>query len=298
LPSCMNHTLSAVDLSSFIIAKQNFSEPARYLDNDYCTKILFNQGVFEISAANLTCPAYTCAPSNNSACLYFSPSVNTNYLSPCAETSFASSYCPWDNSLQDKYLNVTCSAPPQFLGRLPGDRCFNSLDCLSGVCNKTTCIGQGLNQPCNDTEECDVGMRCKQTCVPLLRIGEQGCETDFDCNINAGCNLEGKTGSCTRLFSLDIGERVNCNSTIGFSNLCKSATCNQTDAGYCTYPPVSHKALPIQCTSDSDCYGVNNNSETVQSVCSCGFNPTGASYCSPLTGDPPGLEFVEMVRPT
>jgi hypothetical protein len=298
LPSCMNHTLSAADLSSFIIAKQNFSEPARYLDNDYCTKVLLNQGVFEISAPDLACPAYTCAASSESACLYFSPSVNTNYLSPCSETSFASSYCPWNNTSQNKYLNVTCADPPLLQGVLPGGRCFYSVSCLSGVCVKTTCIGLSLNQPCNDTIECDVGLRCQQTCIPLLSIGEHGCLTDYDCEINAGCNLEGKTGICTRLFSLDIGAHVNCTDTTGYSNLCKSATCNQTHTGYCTYPPSRTETLPILCHSNSDCSGKNVNNETFQSNCSCGFNPTGASYCSPLTGDSPGLELVKMVGVT
>jgi len=295
--SCMNKTLDAGEYDQYIKAKMALADPARYMDNDYCTMININQGYFDEGPEALACPAYRCSPVSSLACSYYDLSDNANYLTPCSNAT-SENYCDWALFYQERYENITCNEPSKVSGLFPGEPCAEDTNCISGKCEYAICVGLSMGDNCTDTSECDVGMRCSTTCQPLLQIGDFGCYKNPDCNIDAGCYiLPGKTqGECIPYFSLPIGEYVECLNPYGFQSLCRNATCSidEKGNGYCTVPPQNTKGFPALCTTDSDCVGMNSKSESFYSTCECGFNSQGNSYCVPFTGDQPGLDFVAL----
>ena len=52
------------------------------------------------------------------------------------------------------------------------------------------------------------------------------------------------------------------------------------------------RSLPMTCTHFGQCTGKNIQGQSFTSSCTCGYNPSGSSYCNPFIGDAPGISFL------
>ena len=80
----------------------------------------------------------------------------------------------------------TCTADTELL--LPGLYCYDGKQCLSGICENNTCIGNNETSSCRKDEDCHVGLYCSNLqCVPLLKVGEECKGHDSRCVAGSFC---------------------------------------------------------------------------------------------------------------
>jgi hypothetical protein len=243
--------------------------------------------IFTLSQSS-TCSPYKCAPADyKMPSSYCAVSYNrTFFLSPCNSNQF----CDIDSGkCKDSQVKPTLLA-------YPGEKCLKDLDCVFHICANKTCKGLGVDKTCISHEQCDPGLRCHEDrCQKQLDLTASGCYSEFDCINSAGCNhpVNSLIGTCTAYFSVPIGQIVS-DCIAGTSYLCKSAECEPTSLlgnyGKCKVPTASLKNVPVACSDSSECFG-SDGVKKVASMCICGYNPTGSSYCQVFKGDLPGLEF-------
>jgi hypothetical protein len=117
----------------------------------------------------------------------------------------------------------------------------------------------------------------------LFKAGRRGCLTDFDCEVDSGCNF----GECFSYFSLSPGEKLEkCDNF--FSFLCKSSMCDMKKC-------IKNQHLlefPKECTSDADC----KSQDGYFSSCVCGINEMGSSFCLSFPGDQVGKEYLHSLE--
>ena len=167
--------------------------------------------------------------------------------------------------------------------------CRSDMDCIYGT---RRCIGNiceaisGDSSVCISDFDCDVGFYCPvdptagedpyyvQYCKAQLADGDV-CSHDTDCLGTLRCNVD---GTCTALFSKDVGELVS------ESTLCKSGQVGLD--GHCVEAFVSTR-LAQPCESDADC-GTTDVSGSL-SACACrNWWEDGAVACKkciPVFGD-------------
>ena len=248
------------------------------------------------------CAKYACASSSqppavlsSSTCVFYNASSNS-YLSGACDDHY-SKYC------QLQYAaNSTCTLmpEPEPLTSWPGEACLNDTSCLSGNCLGGVCYGVGFNETCENDYDCSPGLFCNNTVCEFLSNLKETCASDYDCLNNAGCNF----GLCTPYLSLGDGTAVDmCND---FANLlCQSTLC-LTDSGtgksYCLGTMTSKAALPASCTNSLTCVSntdpkwTGTNPGVLYSACTCGYNPTGMSYCAAFPGDPVGVTYMTSLK--
>lgn len=242
---------------------------------------------FAVQTFSISCSSYSCPPSgfkftNTSVCTQ--PQNSSFYVQSCLSGLNCN---PASGQCESTETN------PE-LG-YPGDYCTSNSRCSSQSCVSGICQGGKLDSKCSDHHDCNPGLRCAANgvCTNLIQIGSAGCNNDYDCVNNAGCNMTGSTGKCLEYFSQPIGSTVaDCNS--GSSNLCKTAQCSKSpkfgNLGVCKVSVQSVKNLPVACQSNLDCVGTDG-AGTFTGTCSCGYNVNKTAYCLPFPGDLPGLNY-------
>ena len=248
--------------------------------------------VFQASA--LTCPKVKCSTSElpQSTCVKFI--ADTYHIQPCEESKF----CPFELD-----RTVECQEKPEQPQEKSwvGGACEVDSSCEHSSCVGGVCKGKALNETCYLHEECDLGLGCiENVCQPLLKESQIGCTTDFDCEMNLGCNATygNRRGTCVEYFSLYYGTYVSdCSSSS--NSLCSSGYCSKvgeySQVGICKDAPWSNKRLPSKCESSDDCTGENSDS-AVEGYCECGYDPEGSGFCAPLQGDYPGQQYLSVLK--
>jgi hypothetical protein len=185
----------------------------------------------------------------------------------------------------------------------PGEACESSKDCVFGYCLSGVCFGFNQDENCTSHFQCNPGLRCSAgKCKSLLKTGDIGCDSDFDCDGKSGCNKNATTGRCVPFFSLRNDVRVSsCNKQGqgGFSYLCSTGVCLNTNvktaAGICSQAPISAHGNPKECFYNSDCKGYTD-AFNFTGNCICGVNKYAASYCQPFIGDLQGAAFMNSFK--
>jgi hypothetical protein len=300
---CLQQNLGADKIQLFLNNRALTTDTARYQNNDYCTKVIFNSQFFNITPANFGCQLYSCANQTftQNTCITFYESNNNFLINPCNSTS-QYSYCDYTKSNNNKWRNITCGVVPNPPVKYPGDTCANSSECILGNCSNGFCAGISLGNACTSSDLCDVGLYCKSvnyifTCQPLIAAYQSGCGSDYDCVPNSGCNYNsaGPPGVCVPYYSLSLNSEVPCSAS-NLNMLCSTATCYYTGGytGTCALPPKSSSPLPVSCTLNGQCSGTNQNGQSFQGTCTCGYNNQGSSYCTPFIGDSPGQSYTSI----
>lgn len=246
--------------------------------------------------ATATCKTYACKTTSvtipTGSCGV--DSGTTVSLVPCSTTTSISSYC--------NTTSLLCTNTPltPALVNYPGEKCSTQSDCRFGICTSGICKGQALGETCTLHEQCDPGYRCSAggVCVAQLGIGLSGCRSYADCVNWAGCNVTYTTsnGTCTQYASVGNGVTVT-DCVNGWSELCSSGYCTKLGTwfgslGVCSTAPMSVKAVPSNCSVNTDCLGTDGINMMLSS-CKCGFNSAGQSYCMPFIGDPSGVSLIQ-----
>lgn len=251
------------------------------------------------------CATYQCASAttppavlSSATCVYYNVSSNS-YLSGSCKDHYLK-YCDLQYA-----ANSTCTLPPtpEPLQSWPGEACLNDTSCLSGNCLGGVCYGAGFNETCGDDFECSPGLFCNNTvCEFALSTNNplEICTSDFDCLNNAGCN----NGLCVPYLSIAAGSAVQTCSD--FTNLlCQSTLCltdSKTGASYCLGILAAKASGVVPCSSSQTCASLTDstwkgtNPGVLYSACTCGYNPTGASYCAPFPGDPTGQAYLTSLK--
>ena len=246
--------------------------------------------------ATLTCNKYECAPSTmaqtNSTCVQ--AQNGTNYLWIC--TPLESTFC--------NTTSMKCQAKPlvTLAPSWPGEACSTTAPvqpCQFGTCQAGKCKGVLTGGPCTTHDQCDIGLRCNSTgvCAPQVVAGAMGCLSQYDCVNSAECNeTSAASGTCIAYSSLAVGSIVT-DCLGGQSRMCKSSTCKSssifTKIGVCSEAAMSVVAPPQACAKDVDCVG-SNGADFFVSSCNCGYNPTGAAFCSPFMGDAVTVAYINQ----
>jgi hypothetical protein len=83
------------------------------------------------------------------------------------------------------------------------------------------------------------------------------------------------------------------------SDLCSTGWCAKTEIfsskGKCVDAPVSNHKPPLSCKSEYACLGAAKGA-IYDGSCTCGFNPTGESYCTPFLGDTEGQNYINALK--
>ncbi|CAG9318544.1 unnamed protein product [Blepharisma stoltei] len=307
--SCLAQTLTPPEIYNFTQNNLLAQETARYQGNDDCTQAIFNTRYWGVNTNSFTCKAYSCgtgAQWTNEACIAYQEATNHFALKDCP----TGQYCNVAQSQANKWTNATCTTPPTSAPLYPGDPCKVNTDCISGVCStKGLCVGIGWDNQttCADDSQCNPGLYCVEnansvlqfTCQPLIKVGQSGCASEFDCVPNANCNftMNNFPGTCVAYFSAPNGTPVPC-AVSGYSSFCQSGACYNagfSDLGVCAPAPVSQQ-LPNSCVTSNSCMAMNSLGQTFQGTCTCGYNPTGTSYCSAHIGDAPGKAYLTVAK--
>jgi len=251
------------------------------------------------------CASYQCASTasppaflNSATCVFYNAPNNT-YLSGSCKDHYMK-YC----DLQ--YMtNSTCSLMPEPvpLQSWPGEACLNDTSCLAGNCLGGVCYGQGFNETCWNDFDCSPGLFCNNTvCIFALSTNDpiDVCTSDFDCLNNAGCD----NNICVPYMSLEAGTAVQTCSD--FTNLlCQSTLCltdSKSGASFCLDALTAKASGVVTCSSSQTCVSQTDASwkgtqpGVLYSACTCGYNPTGTSYCAPFPGDLAGQAYLTSLK--
>jgi len=250
--------------------------------------LLLVSAALSLTPESLSCPKYACATTLPSgACIYLVN--NTHSLAPCTDP-----LKPYCNTTLSGSVSICQAAPlPAPIKSYVGQFCNTTVTCAFGTCSNEVCVGKAQGKSCTSHNECGVGLYCAGTaCIPVLRVGVEGCKKDEECELKAGCNLlmGSQRGVCEAYFSLGEGAiATDCASSR--SKLCKSGVCKTVEGklakqSYCIAAPTLDGALPLTCTEHANCTGTSRP-WTYPGLCSCGLNPTGTAYCSLFPGDLP-----------
>ena len=263
-----------------------------------------------IAAAGQDCASYSC----KTASINFADDTCLHSPNNPSSSHFYARYCQGGLCMQTTAQNFTCQFVNETVTEvLPGERCDN-YKYVCGYANQTCsvsrqCEGFSFNETCVTNEDCNPGLRCTDSgsdglrCMHLLSDGDSSCHSDFDCQLDSGCNLE--THECMKYFSVGEGQSIDpqlCNLNSHTSMFCENGYCDLGSDGntYCIDLVKSKHAAPNECsfsTADSDCSGESAFSETpLYSTCSCGYGTKGKAYCSPFFGDEVGSIYLARMK--
>lgn len=260
---------------------------------------------FLISISADTCLNYTCEakPIDAGICAWKYDTEDTIHLSICSNNTE-----PICNSPLILSTNITCSAYHAInrVNRYPGEDCNTDEECESeSNCVYHICSGYPIGTRCRNHLQCDIGLYCyDQTRCTAQKLEGEKCRSDQECRNDLGCNIDYTTqkGSCVKYYSIHNGEDVGtCYSSDreAFNSLCSSGVCSLYDKtvssglGVCSENISSQGDLPITCTQNEDCIGIDSKNTTYTGTCTCGIEEDGTSYCELWSGDDPQLEIRE-----
>jgi len=81
--------------------------------------------------------------------------------------------------------------------------------------------------------------------------------------------------------------------------ICSSGFCwGDGTKSMCIPAPISNGQFPLSCGADATCVSTadKQTGATFSQVCSCGFNPTGQSYCNIFYGDKPYINALNGLQ--
>lgn len=293
---CLEEYMSKEDYEAYVEYQDFARNYPLYQENDNCVQVNILNDYYEITAEDLSCPAYSCFGSSlGSVCSAYNQGNNTVELNICATGNMC-------DITADLSTNGTCTQTPQ--NQTPayaGMKCTDSNQCLNSLCREGVCVGTAKGRSCTEAIECDVGLYCstKHLCEPLVAAGSRTpCNDDTDCRLNSGCTYNAmKVGKCTPYFSVPNNFPVFCNST-GFQPLCQSTMCMQSQEGTIgtciPAPSFNISTTPVLCSQDSDCVG-SNGVTSFPGKCRCGYNPEGRRYCDLFPGDTAFTNYTKLL---
>jgi len=239
----------------------------------------------------LECPQFTCKPASlpfaDDTCIYYDNS--TYFLRPCSNGYICPPiYTPGNSTCQ-------LSPIPSLLNTSwPGEPCINNSTCAFGYCENEICVGKHWLENCKSSDECDVGLYCKnKKCWPQLPIYTDGCTYDEECENDAGCFVwaSESIGTCVKYFTLPRHDMVfNCHDYMSY--FCESGTCvgGGGEGKSLCVNKVEARYLGFECDTDSDCPGKNDDWR-FYGQCQCSLSHTGKRYCQPFLGDYDGKNY-------
>lgn len=248
--------------------------------------------IFLITCVSATCPKYGCTEKkvtlSSGACSKYSDS--RYYITPCEDK--VENYCDFSENAES-YCKV-----PEKEYAYPGEKCSEENDCLYSVfgCKNNVCQGAAVDEECADSHMCSPGNYCNSNhkCVQLIKEGQSGCTSDFDCVNTAVCD----NSTCITYSSLSPGTQVySCSK--GRNYACDSNSCGLVNSIYTCLDPYGKKGSnPVSCSSSADC---NSQGDMLynyvsEGVCSCGHNENADKYCDVLPGESEYQSFLEMSK--
>jgi hypothetical protein len=235
-----------------------------------------------------TCYEFSCENSvlnsTDDKCIF------TNSSSFFVSTCEGELHCEVPGSGQEGYCLKTVTSLETL--PYPGESCTDS--CRYGTCEEETCKGKSKETSCSKTQECDVGLSCRENlCLPLIEEDESGCYNDYDCVNNAGCskiNSDG-SGKCIKYFSINKGDEVD--TCYGNKNLlCESGSCGLYGKNFvCLSELKNSLESPYVCQTSDYCYSESDSFTGIKltNKCRCGLN--GNAYCGLFNGDPETSDY-------
>lgn len=228
-------------------------------------------------------------------CVLYDDDDQVYYVQPCADGKV----CTKDKS------QYTCEDLPT--SKLyPGEACKENIDCESGVCTNSKCVGKAIDEACTKDLECNPGSYCDKAttnkCVALLETGSK-CDRDWQCDYSNYCQIESDAteGVCAPYFNMPAGSEINsCDEDSLFDFQCSSGACKTElndstgEKSYYCLDTLTVKNSKTPCDSNSDCVTTLDGEETEEnSECVCGYSQSGKSYCELMPGN---TEFATLIK--
>lgn len=217
------------------------------------------------SSYALTCPKVICGSSSRSACVDWINNNTEVVIQPC---STKGQLCE----------NINLNAPRQQYCTEFNGYTYDFWNPFYGVVNDVDNYDwRKEGEVCNDSSVCDIDYYCseKGVCVERASKGDQ-CKQGI-CKPGLVCiDYE-----CVEVGSLDVGERS--------ANRWACRDYWMDTNGVCAKAPKSRKHLPIECSSDNDCFADDGTTGR----CECGMSVHGKAYCSLHYGDRPYQEYYD-----
>lgn len=290
-------------LQKYNNAKIEAKEYHRIKNAENCIKeIIFDYDNSTIFPDNPKCPKVTC---NNSLPMCFFGNnpldKNGNGLTVQINMNLCNKdeVCQIDDKYRYSYVSVfntkqsfgkCVPLKEDFRGRYPGEDCDVDEDCLTkgSDCVKGKCTGKDLNQPCNHTDQCLVGLYCDSVKKKCKRQKKQGefCQSSFDCLNYLGCY----SNRCAKFASLRKGVKVDSVVESKHMDYLRSLFCINgclsKDKEYCTetnYIGETLKNKPknsdlVECKFGEECHYTDGYVNFTKR-CVCSYSDSGKSYC-------------------
>ena len=216
------------------------------------------------------------------------------YLSECPQGkscydrnyNLATTLFDWSNQTCIERYDYGCYVP---VGRVPprsfgaGEKCcgYDSV-CYSEKCTENRCEPVQKGRECSFDEVCGPDLWCKdQVCTETRKPGES-CERDAMCELGCGCHL----GTCTLLFSLDVGTDTDCWECCETTYRNPEGRCDQIAIWEETSSGPVQLEYPFECEVGNDCAYYSHFGGKLQerSECVCSGEGTNSGYCSEYWG--------------
>eukprot|EP00361_Fabrea_salina_P001189 CAMPEP_0202428950 /NCGR_PEP_ID=MMETSP1345-20130828/2835_1 /ASSEMBLY_ACC=CAM_ASM_000843 /TAXON_ID=342563 /ORGANISM="Fabrea Fabrea salina" /LENGTH=801 /DNA_ID=CAMNT_0049040067 /DNA_START=230 /DNA_END=2632 /DNA_ORIENTATION=+ len=265
----------------------------RYRDNEKCTAQIINYDYSSLTLEKFRCKKYGCGQVDSGVCIGFNSTGNMFEIGQCDQNE----YCDYEYATDNPYLKVECSSQEPKNQAYPGEICTSDSECVYGNCVLGKCEGKAKFDKCSKSEECNVGLYCRQGICNSLRRADETCSNDYDCVPNTFCLLNSGSGTCKPYFSMKLNQEVPCPKS-GFSYYCETGTCfnpGNSTTGYCAKAPTS-KSFAKECLISDDCSASNEDGENFPGECMCGFNSEGQSYCAAHAADEPGVKYLDYAK--
>ncbi len=182
------------------------------------------------------------------------------------------------------YSSPTTTPTTPYL--FPGETCESNSQCLGlGECENKACKGTAEQGVCRTSDDCGVGLYCKdKTCQTLIAV-DGACSGSGECVQYAKCNQS----KCVEYFSLQQGEVAES------ADMCASYRIVQgkcAEAIKLTNPGrVGEKAVPNVCKYET----VGGVAESEQKSSVCGMAEVPSAYCPIQSGDPAFQQLLNTV---
>ena len=285
-------------------------EHHRLQESESCIKeVLFNYDTSPVFSVQQKCPKFSCNTKKENCFYGYNPLQEngeniTITLNPnsCNEKEFCT--LPENSQLintclimKNEYLEGQCKIfqGQKGIKRYPGEQCNINSDCIveNSICSNGNCTGFKVNEKCNETKQCIVGLFCdkeQKICVVQKNEGEK-CKEAWDCKNYLGCFK----GRCIKFGSLKKGIKV----TQEFAPfpgedrrnyLCYTGELNEGDGStgeFCVENNYDKNWLDgkdliedkyVKCNYGEECIYNNGKNKTIKK-CECGYNSKGQGYC-------------------
>jgi len=243
---------------------------------------------FVYSNPNPTCSKYECGELETDEC--YRATIDNGRFNYTLQTCSNDKLCDFDS---DVYHGKCSKDPP---GRLPGEFCTDTKDCLNGKCEQKDgardkmCKGLDEGKNCTLDEDCDPGLFCSKEEKCKSVVGDGKSCTEAKCGPGLVCDGE----NCVNILSKKINHSSSvpaaCETFYVFNKTCKEGPTLTKKNG-----EEANEKGPIEChgTRTNCSYHVTNDGD-IESECVCGMNGKNKSYCNPGIGE---IDFDDVILP-